>query len=847
MTAITTAAAGNWSATGTWTGGVVPGNGDTVTLNHNVTVDVNTIIGTSPAENSGTYAITWGAATKLLTLASGVTLTVRGDCLAKGNTTKNNVVYMNAGSVWEFDASQASTPASQNYRFIFGTASNQYTVFRAMGSSGSRCTIRSNASGGNAFFTRNSLAACGWLHAEYTDFVRIGDATNPLLNYYLGNTSNAEMTLTNCTLDSCGVVTSSSGPATNATISITNTSFKSSAGTNPLALPGFTNTGTKTITGNVFDKVVVFGQGAWTVEDNLFMEAYTSTAGTKWASSARNFVRKTTQPTVNVYGDCTDEFWYKDGAITNPHHLTCGVTTGLTISGCIFAHANANGTGDATQPGAPTGARTHTIRNCILLADDDSEVQPGKLQGAGGNANVTIVNEHNTYISTNAGETGSGYGETYAGYDGIVSIKSCLAWSPNSGEASIGIRQAGSVQQSDATKWDYNAVWNARTGTDGAGYNSISAGTIFSAGSPGAHDVSLAGDPFFDRTRNLPTWDAALGGPGTAANALAELAKRNDASGYNSAYSITALVAWIKQGFQVIDPSLQNAGHDGATIGASPYLATLATSLTGAVTAASDLTSAAASGAVLEAALAAALTETAALDVAKPLAVALAGAATSSAALDLPKPLAASLAAAVTASFGLTVPKPLAASLAAAVTHSVDLSAAGSGAALQAALSASVTATSALTITKALATTLAAGVTSTAALTVPKPLAATLAAAMTVAATLDVSGPGAALAASLGLSATATGDLVVSKPLLASLGVSVASSSALLVPKPLAVAIGISFGLSGDIVGTLLMRLTAGVAITPRFGALVDLETALAATPRLRGRFAAAPSLTPES
>lgn len=572
MTAITTAAAGNWSASGTWTGGIVPGNGDTVTLNHNVTVDVDTTIGTSPAENSGTYAITWGAATKLLTLAAGVTLTVRGDCLAKGNTTKNNVVYMNAGSTWEFDASQAASPSSQNYRFVFGTASNQYTVFRAMGSSGSRCTIRSNASGGNAFFTRNALAPCGWLHAEYTDFVRMGDSTNPLLDYYLGNTSNAEMTLTNCTLDACGVVTSASAPTTNATIAITNTSFKNSAGTNPLVLPGFTNAGTKTITGCVFDKVVAFGQGAWTVEDNLFMEAYTSTAGTKWTSQARNAVRKSTQPTVNIYGDSTDELWFKAGTIANAHHLTYGVTTSLTVTGSIFATENSNAVGDAMQPGAPTGARLYRNVNCLLLPDETSGVQPGKLQGAGGNANVSIENEHCTYISTAAGETGTGYGETYAGYDGIVKTKSCLAWSPNTGEASIFIRQAGSVQQSSAANFVNNATWNGRSGTDALGYNSISAGTIFSGSPPGGSDVTLSGDPFVDRTRNVATWDAALGGPGTSANAFAELAKRNDASGYNSDYSITALTTWIKAGFAVTDASLLNAGHDGVTIGAGAFV-----------------------------------------------------------------------------------------------------------------------------------------------------------------------------------------------------------------------------------------------------------------------------------
>ncbi|MDE2311526.1 MAG: hypothetical protein KGJ93_00345 [Patescibacteria group bacterium] len=48
--AITSAQNGNWSATSTWTGGVVPGLGDTVTINHTVTQDVpNLIVGVNGA------------------------------------------------------------------------------------------------------------------------------------------------------------------------------------------------------------------------------------------------------------------------------------------------------------------------------------------------------------------------------------------------------------------------------------------------------------------------------------------------------------------------------------------------------------------------------------------------------------------------------------------------------------------------------------------------------------------------------------------------------------------------------------------------------------------------------
>jgi hypothetical protein len=58
MSTIATAAAGNWSATGTWTGGVVPGPGDTATVNHAVTLDANATVGGIDPASTGVILAT---------------------------------------------------------------------------------------------------------------------------------------------------------------------------------------------------------------------------------------------------------------------------------------------------------------------------------------------------------------------------------------------------------------------------------------------------------------------------------------------------------------------------------------------------------------------------------------------------------------------------------------------------------------------------------------------------------------------------------------------------------------------------------------------------------------------
>lgn len=120
----------------------MPGNGDTITMNHDLTVDANAIIGTSPSDQT-TYVIT-GANDKRLTVAAGITLTVRGNAKFQ----RAGGVTLSADSTWKFDASQASVTSTQ-YFLDLNNAFSGEGVMTFNGSSGSPCVVTSDAGGGN--------------------------------------------------------------------------------------------------------------------------------------------------------------------------------------------------------------------------------------------------------------------------------------------------------------------------------------------------------------------------------------------------------------------------------------------------------------------------------------------------------------------------------------------------------------------------------------------------------------------------------------------------------------------------------------------------------------------------
>ena len=98
----------------------------------------------------------------------------------------------------------------------------------------------------------------------------------------------------------------------------------------------------------------------------------------------------------------------------------------------------------------------------------------------------------------------------------------------------------------------------------------------------GYGDTDTTLDPmFFDATRNFAAFGTQIGTASTAAAVIAHMLKLN---GYDSATesqvdgtavttTVTDITSWVRDGYRVQQPLLENAGYDGLTVGAAGYLA----------------------------------------------------------------------------------------------------------------------------------------------------------------------------------------------------------------------------------------------------------------------------------
>lgn len=568
MGTIATAADGNWSAGATWIGGVPPGDGDEADANHNVAVDVAITVGARTASTS--YAAITIATGKTLTFNPSLSHTIKGGIHHEG--TAQVVVNSTTGTgvVIEFDCAAA-------YEWRTSNGHNNAGKIDLNGGASSRITIRSKSGGSNLWINDGTgpWLQCGLVEAEYVDFLRIGDSTNPFIR--TSPTASTTFFLKNCVADTCGALDGTYNIGADCTYQLHNFTMKNTAHSSKSIRINNTNTltsGAREIFETVFDKFAeLYQPRGFKIRRTFFNKAFGVTDG-QWDTIANqgfynNFVRITSgSETCILAHDTKDNFIFYDNPTDyNPHYWeVLNFNRNVTVDGDIF-DCNCDVSSPAQEgdcillDDTASSTCTVTIKNVIIVKAPSNRTV-GTLFSALGNANSNVDAEHCT---VHTGSQGAAVGETYAGHSGMASVKSCIFWDETGAQGYKVYDSGGNESVTDlapAADLNYNCGFNLATGSNLKGYNNLE----FSSGSPGANDI-VADPQFKNKNADLSTWDASLSGAGTDTNAITELKKINE-SGYNSAYNIPALIAYIRDAFTPQNISLKNAAHDGGDIGA---------------------------------------------------------------------------------------------------------------------------------------------------------------------------------------------------------------------------------------------------------------------------------------
>jgi len=567
--ACTSTGTGNWSAPGTWSscGGGVPGTGDTASIGaHTITVDVNTAVGTSP-NNTTTKVIDMTSASSVLSVASGITLTVLGNIGHVNGSTHTQA----AGSTVTFDNSgSGGTPV---YTFINGG----FSKFNFNGSLGSVATIQ--AISGQTFGM--GVAISGFT-ATYALFKRCSNLTCTSLN---GN-----LAISDSTFDTCAQLNITCNVATNI-FTLDRNAFTSGTGSNDFNVSDSNEatSGTRRFSGNVLSKLFNYVGKTFTITSNYFGGGISLGAATTGLAFRLNFIKSDgTQNGGNgqlLSFSVERNYWVVDKGTGNPHFIAPtaknsvdnlvtqnifeGHTPDLVDTGdCILVNNTATSGGfkiigkNNIDLQMSTSGATVTSGTMITLFSLDSASVTEWYRNTANIDDSAVVGKRGAFAIAEGNNGTAGQ---------VAALKSNLVWGRLASQGYFGERVTGNVKDIiTAAGADYNWTYNLSAGDNQRGYEDRAASnTLWTAGDAVAASVDThqgSGNPnFYDSSRNVAAWATARGyGDGSYSAALTALQAAPSTR-------IADLIAYVFEGFRPGNASMRNAAHDGGVVGAANY------------------------------------------------------------------------------------------------------------------------------------------------------------------------------------------------------------------------------------------------------------------------------------
>jgi hypothetical protein len=557
--AFTSVATGDWNAAATWTPNTDYPRlaGDTVTIGAN----------------------------DVVTIPAGITITCGAIAMtAGGSGTESKVIIngrLNMAGAWTTNTHTKIGGGPGGVLDLQGntiTAQTGRTTYEFTGTAESRFTIQSTGGRGRFLVTSNPVLISTW---DYVTVSGLGDSV-----FGRGHSAAIVQSYEYCKFTDCGqVALEEANGATNGGILVSHCDFRDpfdatkaypyisvfgTAGANPRlveyctwdqagAASGIYRTDSSP--GVTFDNCVILNfRGGITantanvVSSNFFFNEKPDVEGVFFTPAL---------------GDGFSEFtgnyiYYEDS-----QHVFIPSNTTQAYEDNVFEQPMAGTSGDGTNwfLYGTTSGKSHTYQNNVWIGNAGN---PLCMTGA---CNFTLLDySANTYYG---GNDGRGDGDPFLNFSkgilteqlgalsGTVNVYNMLiVCSPEQPlpDELVTLRTS-TADQVDLL--DYNVAWQPGGATvPPVGYNA----NVNVTSGEGPNDFAVDPD-FVDETRNIATWDASLGGPGTAAHAIAEMLKMNEAD-YDTDYDPAALVAWVRAGFLPQEASLNASGYGGGNIGA---------------------------------------------------------------------------------------------------------------------------------------------------------------------------------------------------------------------------------------------------------------------------------------